>query len=311
MSHCSHGHHHGHHHHHAPADYNRAFAIGVALNAIYIVVEAVFGFMYGSLALLADAGHNLSDVLGLLMAWGAHYLSSLKPTERRTYGWGSSSILASLANAIVLLIAMGGIGWEALRRLLVPSDVPIAGTTVMIVAGIGIVINTATALLFMRGSDKDLNIKGAYLHMAADAAVSAGVVLGGVGIWYFGWQWLDPVLSLVIVVVIVLGTWGLLRDSMNLALNGVPRGIDPRGVREFLEQRPGVTAVHDLHIWAMSTTENALTAHLVREDASIDDHFLSETASGLREHFKIHHTTIQIEGSHAAEHCEQAPADVI
>ncbi len=311
MSHCSHGHHHGHGHHHAPANYNRAFAIGVALNTIYIVIEAGCGLWYGSLALLADAGHNLSDVLGLLLAWVAHYLSSFKPTERRTYGWGSSSILASLANAIILLIAMGGIGWEAVRQLVTPSEVLVPGVTVMVVAGIGIVINTATALLFMRGSEKDLNIKGAYLHMAADAAVSAGVVLGGLAIWRFGWQWVDPVLSLIIVVVIVVGTWGLLRDSMNLALNGVPRGIDPASVREFLEQRPGVSAVHDLHIWAMSTTENALTAHLVRESGQVDDHFLSATAAGLREQFDIHHTTLQLEGAHAAEHCEQAPADVI
>ncbi len=308
MTHCHHGHH---HHHHAPGEYNRAFAIGVLLNTVYIAVEAGCGFYWGSLALLADAGHNLSDVLGLLLAWGAHYLSGFKPTERRTYGWGSSSILASLVNAIILLIAMGGIAWESVRRLIDPSDVAVPGLTIMIVAGIGVVINTLTALMFMKGSEKDLNIRGAYLHMAADAAVSLGVVLGGLAILQFGWNWVDPALSLLIVVVIVWGTWGLLRDSANLALAAVPAGIDPRQVREFLESQPQVTEIHDLHIWAMSTTDNALTAHLVCAEPIRDEHFLGNIASKLREQFDIHHSTIQIEGTHAAEHCEQAPPDVI
>lgn len=310
MTHCHHHGHHHHHHHHV-TDYNRAFGIGVALNSIYIIVEAGCGFAFGSLALLADAGHNLSDVLGLLLAWGAHYLSGFKPTARRTYGWGSSSILAALLNAIILLIAMGGIGWESIRRLMSPSEAAVPGSTIMIVAGIGVVINTLTALLFLKGSDDDLNLKGAYLHMAADAMVSVGVVLGGLAILTLGWNWVDPVLSLIIVAVIVFGTWGLLRDSANLALDAVPAGIDPVEVRSYLEQLPGVTAVHDLHIWAMSTTENALTAHVVCEETAVDDHFLSSVASELRSRFKIHHPTIQIEGSHAAEHCEQAPADVI
>ncbi len=302
---------HGHHHHHAPANYNRVFAIGVLLNAAYIVIEAGCGFYYGSLALLADAGHNLGDVLGLLIAWGAHYLSSLKPTERRTYGWGSSSILASLVNAVILLVAMGGIGWEAVRRLAFPDETAVPGTTVMIVAGIGVVINTATALLFMRDRNKDLNIKGAYMHMAADAAVSVGVVVGGLLIVWQQWQWVDPVLSLAIAVIIVWGTWGLLRDSINLAMAGVPRGIDPGVVRSYLAELPGVIAVHDLHIWAMSTTENSLTAHLVHEGDSVDGHFFSNASIALRERFNIHHSTLQLECSQAAEHCEQAPADVI
>lgn len=307
MSHCGHGH----HHHHEPADYNRAFAIGVLLNAGYIVIEAGCGFYYGSLALLADAGHNLGDVLGLLIAWGAHYLSSLKPTERRTYGWAGSSILASLINAIILLVAMGGIGWEAVRRLVFPGETTVPGSTVMIVAGVGIVINTATALLFMRDRDKDLNIKGAYLHMAADAAVSAGVVVGGLLIVLLQWHWIDPVLSLVIALVIVWGTWGLLRDSINLVVAGVPRDIDPTEVRNYLAELPGVTAVHDLHIWAISTAENSLTAHLVSDGDGLDSHFFSNASIGLREHFNIHHSTLQVESTHAAEHCQQAPADVI
>lgn len=307
MSNCNHGH----HHHHAPGEFNRAFAIGVLLNTVYIAIEAASGFYYGSLALLADAGHNFSDVLGLLLAWGAHYLSGLKPTERRTYGWGSSSILASLLNAILLLIAMGGIGWESIRRLLNPSAVSVPGAAIMVVAGVGVVINTATAMMFLRGSKKDLNIRGAYLHMAADAAVSLGVVLGGLLIMQFGWNWIDPVLSLLIVAVIVAGTWGLFRDSANLALAAVPAGIDPSEVREFLIAQPGVETLHDLHIWAMSTTENAMTAHLVCDESPRDDHFLSEIAVQLRQRFDIHHTTIQIEGTHAAEHCEQAPVDVV
>ena len=311
MAHC-HGHGHGHHHHHHHVtDYNRAFAIGVVLNSIYIVVEAGCGFAFGSLALLADAGHNLSDVLGLLLAWGAHYLSGFKPTTRRTYGWGRSSILAALFNAIILLIAMGGIGWESIRRLISPSEATVPGMTIMIVAGIGVVINTLTALLFLNGSEDDLNLKGAYLHMAADAAVSVAVVLGGLAIMTLGWNWVDPVLSLIIVAVIVFGTWGLLKDSANLALDAVPPGIDPLEVRGYLEQLPGVKAVHDLHIWAMSTTENALTAHLVRDEPTVPDHFLHDAASDLRSQFKIHHSTLQIECSHAAEHCEQAPADVV
>lgn len=308
MSGCHHGHH---HHHHAPGEYNRAFAIGVLLNTIYIVIEATCGFLYGSLALIADAGHNLSDVLGLLLAWGAHYLTGLKPTARRTYGWGGSSILASFLNALLLLVAMGGIAWESIRRIASTTPEEVPGMAMMVVAGIGVIINTATALLFLRGKDEDLNLRGAYLHMAADAAVSLGVVIGGLVIMLSGWTWIDPVLSLAIVVVIVAGTWGLLKDSTNLALGAVPGNIDPEEVAHYLKGLSGVAALHDLHIWAMSTTETALTAHLVREASNESDTFLHDVAHELRHRFSIHHTTIQIETTTAAERCEQAPADVV
>lgn len=282
----------GHCHHHG--DYNRAFAIGVSLNVIYVIVEGAYGIHTGSLALLADAGHNLSDVLGLLLAWTGHYLSQLAPTPRRTYGWRSTSILAALFNALLLLVAVGGITWEALQRFATPADVP--GATVMWVAGIGVVINTATAVLFMAGSKEDLNIRGAYLHMAADAAVSVGVVLGGLLIVTLGWVWADPVISLLIAVVILIGTWSMFRESLNLTLHGVPAGIDPEQVEQYLSDLPEVTAVHDLHIWAMSTTENALTAHLIVPDRE-DEQFLIRVTSTLREQYKIHHATLQLERS--------------
>jgi cobalt-zinc-cadmium efflux system protein len=308
MTGCQHGHH---HHHHVPGEFNRAFAVGILLNTVYIAIEASCGFFYGSLALLADAGHNLSDVLGLLLAWGAHYLTGLKPTARRTYGWGGSSILASLLNALLLLLAMGGIAWESVRRLFNPGEIEVPGSTIMIVAGIGVVINTATALLFLRGKDHDLNIRGAYLHMAADAAVSVGVVLGGLLIMTFGWTWIDPVLSLIIVLVIVIGAWSLLKDSTNLALGAVPRNIEPDDVAAYLSQLPDVSAMHDLHIWAISTTENALTVHLVRDEPANSENFLHDVAHELQHRFNIHHTTIQIECTNAAAQCEQAPADVV
>jgi len=295
-------------HHHA-GGYNRAFAVGVALNVGFVVVEAGYGFAANSLSLLADAGHNLSDVLGLLLAWGAHRLSQVKPTERRTYGWRSSSILAALANALILLVAVGGIAWEAIRRLQEPQPVP--GTTLIWVAGVGVVINTLTALLFLKGRHDDLNIKGAFLHMAADAAISLGVVLGGFGIEMTGRDWIDPALSLVVAAVIFWGTWDLMRDSVNLALHAVPKDIDPQKVRSFLLQRDGVEAVHDLHIWAMSTTETALTAHLVRPVGDDNDRFLAETSAELLERFGIDHTTLQLERELHAELCRQAPADAV
>jgi len=298
----SHGLGHGHCHHHG--DYNRAFAIGVTLNVVYVIVEGAFGFATGSLALLADAGHNLSDVLGLLLAWSAHYLSRLTPTPRRTYGWRSSSILAALFNALLLLVAVGGITWEALRRFSEPAIVP--GYTIMLVAGIGVVINALTAYLFMAGSKDDLNIRGAYLHMAADAGVSVGVVIGGLLVVTMGWNWADPALSLVIAAVILVGTWGMLRESLNLTLHGVPAGIDPVQVETYLATLPEVDSVHDLHIWAMSTTENALTVHLVVLERE-DDRFLARVASGLLEEFKIHHPTLQLERS--SEGCPFAPPD--
>ena len=290
-----------HHNNHSPSDYNRAFAIGVALNVIYIVVEATYGFLAGSLALLADAGHNLSDVLGLLLAWGANYLVQRKPTQRHTYGWRKSTILAALTNAIILLVAMGGIAWEAVRRFSDPS--PVSGKTVIIVAAIGVVINTATALLFLSGRKTDLNIRGAFLHMAADAGVSAGVVLAGVVILTTGWPWIDPVVSLTITAIILVGTWGLLRDSFNLALDAVPAGIDPEAVKTYLSDLPGVTGVHDLHIWAMSTSETALTVHLVKPNARDDDALIEQASRELHDRFGIEHITIQWERRPELDHC--------
>jgi len=288
-------------HHHAPVNHNRAFAIGIALNLAFVLIEAIFGFFAHSLALLADAGHNLSDVLGLLLAWGAIYLSRRPPTKRRTYGLRRSSILAALANAIFLLIAIGGIAWEAIQRFKSPAHV--AAGTVIWVAVVGIVINSATAILFMSGRKRDMNIEGAYLHMATDAAVSLGVVVAGIIIWYTGRYWIDPVVSLLIVAVITVGTWGLLRRSVDLALDAVPEGIDPAAVRDYLAGLPGVSAIHDLHIWAMSTTEAALTAHLVRPQATDDDQFLHATARALHDRFAIEHVTIQVERGTGAEEC--------
>jgi len=297
----AHGHSHDHGHSHGPADYNRAFAIGVTLNVIYILVEAGYGFVAGSLALLADAGHNLSDVLGLLLAWGANFLVQRKPTRRHTYGWRKSTVLAALTNAIILLVAMGGIAWEAVQRFRDPS--PVAGMTIIIVAAIGVVINTATALLFLSGRNKDLNIRGAFLHMAADAGVSAGVVLAGVIILATGWLWIDPMVSLIITVIILVGTWGLLRDSFNLALDAVPAGIDPEAVKAYLSDLPGVSDVHDLHIWAMSTSQTALTVHMLKPDAGDDDILIEQASRELHEQFGIEHITIQWERRPYLDHC--------
>ena len=280
-------------HSHAPKDFGRAFAIGIALNIAFVIIEAVYGFIANSMALLADAGHNLSDVFGLLVAWGAVVLAKRAPTPRYTYGLRSTSILAALANAIFLLIAVGAIAWEAVGRFTAPEAV--AGKTVMIVAAVGIVINATTAWLFSSGRDGDVNIKGAYLHMAADAAVSLGVVLAAILIVMTGWLWVDPLVSLIIAGVIVWGTWGLLRDSVTLAVHGVPDGIDEGEVRRTLTALPGVTAIHDLHIWAMSTTETALTCHLVMPGGCPDDNFLAATAKLLRDRFEIQHATLQIE----------------
>jgi cobalt-zinc-cadmium efflux system protein len=293
-----------HHHHHGPARYNRAFAIGVALNVGYIAVEAGFGIMIGSLALLADAGHNLSDVLGLLLAWGGNYLSQRRPTERFTYGWRKSSILAALMNAIILLVAMGGIAGEAIRRFNAPS--PVAGTTIIIVSAVGVVINAVTAILFLSGRKRDLNIRGAFVHMAADAGISAGVAVGGAVIIFTGWFWIDPVISLLITVIIVVGTWGLLRDSFNLVIDAVPAGIDPEAVKDYLAGLPGVMGVHHLHIWAMSTTDTALTAHLVKPDPTDDDALLEIAGSELHERFGIEHTTIQWERRNEPDQCGDA-----
>jgi cobalt-zinc-cadmium efflux system protein len=309
--HHDHGHSHGHGHHHghdhAPKDFGRAFAIGVALNIGFVVVEAVFGILGNSLALLADAGHNLSDVFGLLIAWGAATLGRVLPSQRFTYGLRGSSILAALGNGILLMLAAGAIAFAAIQRFGDPE--PVAGGMMMIVAGIGILINGGTALLFLSGSKGDINIRGAFLHMTADAAVSAGVVVAGLTIRGTGWLWVDPVTSLVIVAVIVWGTWGLLREAIALSLNAVPAGIDPAAVERDLASFTGVRAVHDLHIWPMSTTETAMTAHLVMPDGNGTDAFLHEVAEAMHSRFGIGHTTLQIERDAAA--CALEPQDVV
>lgn len=280
------------HSHHEISTTNRAFMLGVLLNLVFVVVEVVFGLWSDSLALLTDAGHNFSDVLALLLAWGAVWLAARKPTSRHTYGYSRGTILASLMSALMLLVAVGVIVWEAIHRLKNPS--PVAGVTMMWVAGLGVLINTGTALLFMRGSSHDLNIRGAFLHMAADAVVSLGVVIAGGLILWTGKLWIDPVISLVIAAVIFLSTWGLLRDSLNLAFDAVPTHIDADAVEEFLQVLPGVSAVHDLHIWAMSTSDTALTAHLIMPAGSTDE-FLEKISRQLVERFRIGHSTIQIE----------------
>ena len=303
----SHAHEHGHGHSHAPKNFNRAFAIGVGLNLGFVIIEALFGLMANSLALLADAGHNLSDVLGLLLAWGASVLVQKRPTARHTYGLRRSSVLAALVNALILLLAVAAIAWEALMRLNNPE--PISSVTVMVVASIGIAINGYTAWLFMSGKDGDVNIRGAYLHMAADAAISLGVVLAAIAMLATGWLWLDPLVSIVIAVIIAIGTWSLLRESVNLALDAVPEHIDPTKVQAFLQAQPGISEVHDLHIWAMSTTEVALTVHLVKTDGQLDDALLARLNHELQQRFKIDHTTIQLEVGSAGFPCRQAPRE--
>jgi cobalt-zinc-cadmium efflux system protein len=284
------GHDHG--HSHAPANYNRAFAIGIGLNIAFVAIEAFYGWKVDSLALLADAGHNLSDVIGLVLAWGGALAGRLRPDARHTYGWKRASILAAFVNALLLLVAMGSLAWEALHRLQSPR--PVEGLTIMAVAGIGIVVNTATALLFMRGREHDLNIRGAFLHMAADALVSAGVVVAGALALWFGWTWLDPVVSLLIAAVIVLGTWSLFRQSLHLLFDGVPDSVDLHAVTALLEALPGVARVHDLHVWAMGTSETALTAQLVMPHANADDAFLQDATGLLHERFGIGHVTLQV-----------------
>ncbi|WP_396032985.1 cation diffusion facilitator family transporter [Candidatus Cyanaurora vandensis] len=285
--------HHSHSHSHHATNYSQAFALGIALNLGFVGVEFVFGLLAHSLALVADAGHNLSDVLGLSLAWGASTLARQQPSVRRTYGLRRASILAALGNAVLLLVAVGVIVWEALRRFTDPGVV--VGETVVWVAAVGIAVNAGSALLFQAGQKHDLNLRGAFLHLMADAVVSLGTVLAGVLILVTGWLWLDPMMSLAIAVVISWGTWGLLVESLNLALDGVPEQIDPQAVRTYLEALPGVSGVHDLHIWAMSTTENALTAHLVLPSGSPGDRFLAEVCAHLHVKFAIEHTTLQVE----------------
>jgi cobalt-zinc-cadmium efflux system protein len=307
-----HGHHHVHGagtgHVHAPASYGRAFAIGVTLNIAYVVIEALYGFLSNSVALLADAGHNLGDVLGLLVAWTAMVLVKRAPSARFTYGLRGSSILAALFNAVFLLLTVGAISWEAIQRLGNPE--PVSGATVMIVAAVGIVVNGITAWLFASGRKGDLNVRGAFMHMAADALVSVGVVVAGLVILLTGWLWLDPLVSLAINAVIVWGTWGLLRDSVGMSMAAVPPQIDPAAVRSLLEKCPDVASLHDLHIWPMSTTEIALTCHLVMPGGHPGDAFIHGLAEELAVRFKINHATVQIEvDQHLA--CALAPDDVV
>ena len=302
-------HNHPHDHSHAPKNFDRAFAIGIALNVGVVVVEVIFGLLSNSLALLADAGHNLSDVLSLLFAWGASVLVRKLPTQRHTYGLRRTSILAALINALVLLVAVGAIAWEAILRFGHPEVV--ASDTVIWVASVGIVINGFTAWLFMSGQKQDMNIRGAYLHMMADAAVSLGIVLAAIAIKFTDWLWLDPFMSLVVAVIIGIGTWGLLRESLSLALDAVPANIHPAKVEAYLAGLPGIEAVHDLHIWAMSTTEIALTVHLIKPDAVIDDLLLVQINNELRELFGIQHTTVQFERGNTSHPCKQAPEEVV
>lgn len=301
------GHAHSHGHVHAPASFGRAFAIGITLNTALVVAEAIYGYLANSTALLADAGHNLSDVLGLVVAWAASIAARRAPSGRFTYGLRASTILAALANAVFLLVATGAIGWEAILRLREPE--PIAGVTVMVVAGIGILINGFTALLFARGRKDDINIEGAYLHMAADAAVSLGVVVSAALIIWTGWLWLDPVTSLVICATILWGTTSLLRASVDMSMAAAPKGTDLDAIRTFLLARPGVSAIHDLHVWPISTTETALTCHLVMP-AGTGDAFLMETAQLLKTAYRIGHATLQVE-TNPDNGCALAPDEVV
>jgi len=306
--------HHGHAHgpgghHHAPADFGTAFAIGIALNTAYVAAEVFYGFMAHSVALLADAGHNLGDVAGLLAAWLAATLSKRGPSSQYTYGLKRSSILAALMNAIVLLVVTGGIAWEALRRLFDPE--PSAGLVIVVVSLVGVLVNGLTAWMFMSGRKGDLNIRAAFMHMAADALLTLGVAVAGAIIMLTNWLWVDPMVSLVLSVVIIAGTWSLLRDSVMLALDGVPRTVNHAAVRSYLHALPGISEIHDLHIWAMSTTETAMTVHLVRTDVAADGSLLQRITTELRDRFGIGHTTVQFETHEAAVLCELRPDHVV
>ncbi len=298
----------GHHHDHAPKNFGAAFAIGIALNAAFVAVEAIYGLLAHSMALVADAGHNLGDVLGLLMAWVATILARRPPSAAYTYGLRRGTILAALANAVLLLVAIGAIAIEAVRRLVDPA--PVATTTVIVVAAIGILVNGATAWLFAAGRRGDINVRAAFVHMAGDALVSAGVVLAGAVILYTGWIRLDPLASLVIAAIILASTWSLLRDSVCMSLDGVPAGIEPAELRTFLEQQPGVRTLHDLHVWPMSTTETALTCHLVMPGGHPGDLALATLADALHHRFDIEHATFQVETDETVA-CRLAPAHVV
>jgi cobalt-zinc-cadmium efflux system protein len=308
----AHNHNHAHHGHHAhgPIDpANRAFAVGVVLNLSFVVVELFFGFWANSLSLLADAGHNFSDVIGLLIAWGAIALAKRKPSARFTYGLRSTTILAALANAMLLLVAVGGIVWEGAHRLAAPEVVN--GSAMIWVALFGVFINVGTALMLQNSNKNDINMRGAYLHMMADAAVSLGVVFSGLAMLWLGWLWLDGAMSILIAVVILWSTWGLFRESINLTLHAVPAQIEVAMVRDYLAGLQGVAEVHDLHIWAMSTTEIALTAHLLMPAGHPGDEFLNEVSDGLEKQFHIRHATLQVEIGNSVVSCRLAPEEVV
>ena len=305
----AHSHGHGHAHGLAPDQFDRAMAAGVGLNTLFVIIEVASGLWGGSLALVADAGHNAGDVIGLLLAWGASRLARRPPSRRYTWGFRRTTIYAALANAVLLLTACGAIVWEAWHRLGSPE--PVAGPVMIVVAAVGVAINTLTALLFMRGRERDANLRGAFLHMAADAAVSAGVVLAGIAIMLTGRTWIDPLVSMVITLVIVVGTWDLFRESIDLALDAVPRGVDPDEITKALAAIPGVVEVHDLHVWAASTSEVSLTAHLVVPDADSHKPTLLTANDLLRDRFRIAHTTIQLECDDACRACVQRPAEVL
>ncbi|MGB5340083.1 MAG: cation diffusion facilitator family transporter [Gammaproteobacteria bacterium] len=290
-----------HDHSHDTGNYNRSFAIGVILNVVFVAIEAGYGIVADSLALIADAGHNASDVVSLLLAWGGSVLAAKSTTDKRTYGFRKATIMASLVSAILLLVALGGIAWEAIGRF--QNPIPVDGITVIVVAAIGAVINTLTALLFVKGQKHDLNLRGAFLHMAADAAVSLGVVVAGIFIMVYGLMWVDPVISLVIAVVIFFGTWGLLRESTNYAIDAVPGGIDIQGIRAYLMSLDLVDRLHDLHVWPLSTSEVALTVHLVVNGDSLDNNFLENLQQHLHDEYGIEHSTIQIESSMGENNC--------
>jgi cobalt-zinc-cadmium efflux system protein len=307
----AHGAHHHHEHHHAPrssASYGRAFAVGISLNVVFIVVEVFYGIASGSIALVSDATHNLTDVLGLALAWAAFLLARRKPSRRRTYGFRKTTVLAALVNAVLLLVAVGGVAWEAIGRL--SQRGPIDARVVMWVAAFGVLVNGASALFFLRGRE-DANLKGAFLHLASDAAVSLGVVVSAFVILRTGWTWLDPVISLVVSLVILASTWGLLRHSVDLALDAVPGGIDPHAVERYLADLPGVLEVHDLHIWAMSTTETAMTAHLVMATDACHATFLRDVGAALHQRFKIEHSTVQVEPPESPEPCRLAADEAV
>jgi cobalt-zinc-cadmium efflux system protein len=301
--------HHHHDHHHAPKSFTRAFAVGIGLNLSFVVVEVFYGVISHSVALLADAGHNFGDVLGLGLSWGATALASLRPSARRTFGFRRSTIVASVTNALILLFVTGGLAWESVRRLVSPQ--PAQGRTMIVVALIGAVINTASALLFMAGGKKDLNLRGAFLHLASDAVLSLGVAVAGGVILFTGWLWLDPAASIVLALTILGGTWSLMKRSLNLMLDAVPEGIDPAEVKAFLSVLPGVVEVHDLHIWAMSTTETALTAHLVMPGSACEPTFLASACKELHDKFDIDHSTLQIDPQEAPAPCALASDELV